>query len=176
TSTQISPLQPISPPYATEQIPLKMPTPTHSKISDVMEFKGGDASRWLRAYQAAWLFNGWQRDSIPHDEYINFIDVRLAPDSPASQFFDESRKIQAILAKDGKSSDDVARVETLLKKKFPPKEAQLELSPTKKLKAIRQGDRTLRAYYLDCVEVINSLASGIPRSGIPVDNNQIWAL
>ncbi|KAI1005397.1 hypothetical protein K3495_g2824 [Podosphaera aphanis] len=160
TSTQISPLQPISPPYATEQIPLKTPIPTHPKSSDVTEFKGVDASRWLRAYQAVWPFNGWQQDSIPHDEYINFMDVRLAPDSPASQFFDESREIQAILAKDGKYSDDVAR---------------LELSPSKKLEAIRQGDKTFRAYYLDCVEVINSLASDIPRSGIPVDNNQIWA-
>ncbi|KAI1003440.1 hypothetical protein K3495_g4763 [Podosphaera aphanis] len=101
----------------------------------------------------------------------------MAQNSPAAHFVDGNKEIQEIIDKDQNSLADVRRLETLLKLKFPKKKVQEEeVSLQSQLDSIRQGEKSLRTYYLECVEVVNLLASDLPSSGIPVGNNQIWAV
>ncbi|KAI0997336.1 hypothetical protein K3495_g10850 [Podosphaera aphanis] len=143
----------------------------------VPEFKGTDATRWLLTCWGLWSSHGWTRETIPCGAYIEFLNTRMAADSPASDYFDNSPEIQSITKKTDATLEDVLRVEALLISRFPKKLNQAnEVSPLVRLEAPRQGNSSLKAYFEECEDVINALASDIPSSGIPVDNNQIWAV
>ncbi|KAI1003666.1 hypothetical protein K3495_g4548 [Podosphaera aphanis] len=143
----------------------------------VPEFKGTDVTRWLLTCWGLCSGHAWTRETIPCGAYIEFLNPRMAEDSPASEYFDNSPEIQSITKKTDAALEDVLRVEALLISRFPKKLNQVyELNPLVSLEAPRQGNLSLKAYFEECEGVINALASDIPSSGIPVDNNQIWAV
>ncbi|KAI0992136.1 hypothetical protein K3495_g16050, partial [Podosphaera aphanis] len=146
------------------------------KPAEVAEFKGDDASQWLKSNWSAWIGDGWSQQTVPCGAFIDFLDAHMAQNSPAAHFVDGNKEIQEIIDKDQNSLADVRRLETLFKLKFPKKKVQEEeVSLQSQLDSICQGEKSLRTYYLECVEVVNLLASDLPSSGIPVGNNQIWA-
>ncbi|KAI0992242.1 hypothetical protein K3495_g15944, partial [Podosphaera aphanis] len=152
SNLQISPNSPNLPDFH-NRVPFsqpKMSRPSYPKPSEIAEFKGKDAVRWVKSHRQVWLSNNWTEDIPQYSEFIDYIECHMTPGSAAAQFFDNCLEIQRIMAKDVKTLEDVVRVEVLLKQKFPKLVDQIpEENWHTKLDSIIQGEKSLTSYYQD---------------------------
>ncbi|KAI0997466.1 hypothetical protein K3495_g10720 [Podosphaera aphanis] len=79
------------------------------KPSEVAEYKGDGASRWLKSNWSARIGYGWSQQTVSCGTFIDFLDAHMAQNSPVAHFFDGSKEFQKIIYKDQNLLVDVRR-------------------------------------------------------------------
>ena len=142
--------------------------------SDMAMFTGKeDCTRWLKAMLQAWTTQGYTLATLPYSIYLDYIDTHLQGE--AALYADRNPELNRLLNQETATLADLARVELILKARFPI-QVPKEVDPETQLEQIAQKAQSLDIYYRTTVDVLHVFAPSLSATTIPVSSLDKFAM